>query len=103
MDSKRSMIKFFLGAVLFHVAANLVHPVTPTLIVERQLDSSMFGVALAAMMLANFTFAPFWGRLCGYIPTKMVLMICASLMKRWGLSTTAGSTDDQGAAQVARW
>ncbi len=77
MDSKKGMIKFFLGAVLFHVAANLVHPVTPTLIVERQLDSSMFGVALAAMMLANFTFAPFWGRLCGYIPTKMVLMICA--------------------------
>ncbi len=77
MDSKKGMIKFFLGAVFFHVAANLVHPVTPTLIVERQLDSSMFGVALAAMMLSNFTFAPFWGRLCGYIPTKIVLMICA--------------------------
>ncbi len=77
MNSKKSMVLFFLGAVLFHLAANLVHPVTPTLIVERGLDSSMFGVALAAMMLANFTFAPFWGRLCGYIPTKTVLMICA--------------------------
>ena len=77
MNSKKGMMMFFIGAMCFHVAANLVHPVTPTLIVERQLDSSMFGVALAAMMLANFTFAPFWGRLCGYIPTKTVLMICA--------------------------
>lgn len=77
MNSKKSISMFFVGAVFFHLAANLVHPVTPTLIVERQLDSSMFGVALAAMMLANFTFAPFWGRLCGYIPTKTVLMICA--------------------------
>lgn len=77
MNSKKGIGLFFFGAMLFHIAANLVHPVTPTLIVERQLDSSMFGVALAAMMLANFTFAPFWGRLCGYIPTKTVLMICA--------------------------
>lgn len=77
MNSKKGRKLFFVGAILFHIAANLVHPVTPTLIVERQLDSSMFGVALAAMMLANFTFAPFWGRLCAYLPTKTVLLICA--------------------------
>ena len=60
---------------LFTLAANLVHPVTPTFIVERQLDSSMFGVALAAMMTMNFAFAPFWGKLCSYIPTKIVMLI----------------------------
>lgn len=77
MNTKKGMWMFFFGAMIFHIAANLVHPVTPTLIVERQLDSSMFGVALAAMLFANFAFAPFWGQLCSYIPTKMVLLICS--------------------------
>lgn len=76
MNSKKGMYQFFFAAIVFHMAASFVHPVTPTLIVERQLDSSMFGVALAAMLFANFTFSPFWGKLCGYIPTKTVLMIC---------------------------
>lgn len=76
MNTKKGMYLFFFGTVVFHMAASFVHPVTPTLIVERQLDSSMFGVALAAMLFANFAFSPFWGKLCGYIPTKTVLMIC---------------------------
>lgn len=58
------------------MAANFAHPVTPTFIVERSLDSSMFGVALAAMMTANFLFSPFWGKLCSYIPTKRIMLIC---------------------------
>ena len=35
------------------MAANFAHPVTPTLIVERHLDSSMFGIALAAMFVMS--------------------------------------------------
>lgn len=66
---------FFSLVILFSLAANFAHPVTPTFIVERQLDSSMFGVALAAMMTANFLFAPFWGRLCNYIPTRLIVLI----------------------------
>ncbi len=37
----------------------------------------MFGVALAAMMMMNFSFSPFWGKLCSYIPVKTILFICA--------------------------
>lgn len=63
--------------MLFNLAANFVHPVTPTFIVERNLDSSMFGVALAAMMVMNFSFSPFWGKLCSYLPVKTIILICA--------------------------
>lgn len=76
MKKKNSLLPFFAVLVLFNMAASFVHPVTPTLIVERGLDSSMFGVALAAMMTMNFLFAPFWGKLCNYVPTKRIMLIC---------------------------
>ena len=76
MERKKSWIPFYLAVVLFYLAANFAHPVTPTLIVERNLDSSLFGVALAAMMAVNFLFSPFWGKLCGYIPTRRIMLIC---------------------------
>lgn len=68
---------FFIIAFLFNVAASFAHPVTPTLIVERNLDSSMFGVALAAMMTMYFLFSPLWGKLCSYMPTKRIMLICS--------------------------
>ena len=68
---------FFIIAFLFNVAASFAHPVTPTLIVERNLDSSMFGVALAAMMTMYFLFSPLWGKLCSYLPTKRIMLICS--------------------------
>ncbi len=73
---KNRFLIFFLIAFMFNLAASFAHPVTPTLIVERQLDSSMFGVALAAMMTMYFLFSPFWGKLCSYIPTKRIMLIC---------------------------
>lgn len=74
MKIKR-IIFFFASLALFNMAANYAHPVTPGFIVERNLDSSMFGIALAAMMTMNFLFSPFWGKLCNYIPTKRILLI----------------------------
>ena len=76
MNDKKKLTLFFTVMVAFNMAASFAHPVTPTLIVERGLDSSMFGVALAAMMMVNFLFSPFWGKLCGYIPTKRIMMFC---------------------------
>lgn len=73
--NKKRILLFFAVFILFNMAANFAHPVTPALIVERRLDSSMFGVALAAMMFMNFLFSPFWGKLCNYIPTKRILLI----------------------------
>ena len=74
---KNTFLIFLVLLVAFNAAASFAHPVTPTLIVERGLDSSMFGVALAAMMTSNFLFSPFWGKLCSYIPTKRVILICS--------------------------
>lgn len=76
MKASKRVFLYFCVVVLLNMAANFAHPVTPTFIVERKLDSSMFGVALAAMMTANFLFSPFWGRLCSYIPTKRIMLIC---------------------------
>ncbi|MBQ1469185.1 MAG: MFS transporter, partial [Solobacterium sp.] len=74
---KDKFLLFFVISFCFSMAANFAHPVTPTLIVERSLDSSMFGVALAAMMFMYFLFSPFWGKLCAYIPTKRIMLIGA--------------------------
>lgn len=77
MKSQTRLFLYYAIIALFSIAANLAHPVTPTFIVERQLDSSMFGVALAVMMTTNFLFSPFWGRLCSYISTRSIMLICA--------------------------
>jgi len=29
-------------------------------------------------MLANFLFSPFWGKLCNYIPTKRIMLLCGA-------------------------
>ena len=73
----KKMTAYFAVVTLFYMAASFAHPVTPTLIVERELDSSMFGIALASMMAASFLFSPFWGRLCGYIPTRRIILFCS--------------------------
>lgn len=74
MKSRRTFL-FLATTVIFNLAANFVHPVTPALIVERQLDSSMFGVAFAAMMVMNFLFAPLWGKLSDYLSSRKILLI----------------------------
>jgi len=73
----KKMMTFFVILALFNIAASFAHPVTPTLIVERNLDSSVFGTALAAMQTTMFLFSPFWGNLCNYMPTKKILFICS--------------------------
>ena len=67
---------FFFAMALFNLASNFVHPVTPTLIQDLNLPDYMFGLMLACMQFSNFLFSPFWGKLCGYIPTKRIMLIC---------------------------
>ena len=74
---KSRLFTFFVILFFFNMAASFAHPVTPTLIIERNLDSSMFGVALAAMMTMNFLFSPFWGKLCGYMSTRRIMLVCS--------------------------
>ena len=71
----KKLLPFFAILVLQSLASCFAHPVTPTLIVERNLDSSMFGIALASMMTVNFLFCPFWGKMCSYVPTRKLMLI----------------------------
>lgn len=66
---------FFTAMVLFNLAANFAHPVTPTIIQELNLPDYMFGLMLAAMMLSNFLFSPFWGKINASISSRQTLLI----------------------------
>ena len=74
---KNNMFGFFFLLVLFNMAASFAHPVTPTIIKELNLGDYMFGVALGAMLLCNFLFSPFFGKLNNYIPSKVTILVCA--------------------------
>jgi len=77
MNQKSTRLNFFFAVMfVFNMAASFVHPVTPTIIVDRGLNDYMFGLALAAMMVCNFLFSPFWGKIAGYISSKTVMLIC---------------------------
>lgn len=71
-----SMLFFFAVMFVFNMAANFVHPVTPTIIQNLKLSDYMFGLALSAMMVFNFLFSPFWGKIAGYISSKTAMLIC---------------------------
>ena len=66
---------FFGAMILFNLAANFAHPVTPTIIQNLQLHDYMFGVALAMMQLANFLMSPVWGKLNSKISSRLTLLI----------------------------
>lgn len=70
------MTIFFAVMFVFNMAANFVHPVTPTIILDLGLNDYMFGLALAAQMLCNFIFSPFWGKMVDYISSRRVILIC---------------------------
>lgn len=75
MDQKKRLLLFFGVQVLFNMAASFAHPVTPTIFTNLNLGSYMFGVALAAMMSVQFLFSPFWGKINGYISSRVSLLI----------------------------
>ncbi len=75
MNNSRRVVLYFLAQCIFYIASSLVHPITPTLIVERGFNAYMFGVSLAAMKIMYFLFSPFWGRLCGILSSRTVIAI----------------------------
>ena len=76
MNYKTRFALFFAGMILFQLAANFAHPVTPTIIQDLALPDYMFGLMLAAMQLSNFLFSPFWGKLNVSISSRQTLLIC---------------------------
>ena len=60
---KSSILRINIFVFLYSLAANFVHPVTPTFIKMLGLHDYMFGLAFGMMSLANFLFSPFWGKM----------------------------------------
>lgn len=77
MKRKKQIYLFFAVSILFNMAANFAHPVTPTIIKDRGFGDYMFGVALASMLMVNFLFSPFWGRLITYLSSRRVMLFCS--------------------------
>ena len=75
MKYKTRFALFFGAMILFNLAANFAHPVTPTIIQNLHLHDYMFGVALAMMQLANFLMSPVWGKLNSKISSRLTLLI----------------------------
>lgn len=76
MKYKTRFAAFFAAMVVFNLAANFAHPVTPTVIQNLKLHDYMFGVALAAMQFTNFLVSPFWGKINNYISARISLLVC---------------------------
>lgn len=74
--AKVSLKRYYLIMLLEVVAANLAHPVTPTMIGNLGLHSYMFGVAFASMSIMYFLFSPMWGRLSDMFGRVKILMVC---------------------------
>lgn len=77
MEEKSRSLKWFMVLVaLESLAANLAHPITPTLLQNLNMPNYMFGVAFAAMAITNFLFSPFWGKLSEYVSLHTCMLIC---------------------------
>lgn len=69
---------FFVILFLESATANFVHPVTPTFLKALNVNDYMFGVAFAAMSLAQFLLSPFWGKIGKMFSSKKALLIGCS-------------------------
>lgn len=72
---KISIVRLFWLISLYSIFANLAHPITPTFIQNLGLHDYMFGVAFAAMAVANFLFSPFWGNLSKNIGSVKIMVL----------------------------
>ena len=78
MNYRFRYILFFTAMILFNLAANFAHPVTPTIIQDLQLPDYMFGLMLAFMQITNFLFSPFWGKINITLSSRKTLLICCT-------------------------
>lgn len=69
---------FFAAMIIFNLAANFAHPMTPTLIQNLHLPDYMFGLMLAVMMISQFLMSPFWGKINASISSRRTLLICCA-------------------------
>lgn len=75
MESIRRVLPFFIVNIMINLGANFAHPVTPTIFKSLGFGDYMFGYALAAMMIVNFLFSPFWGKMNTVFSSRKCLCI----------------------------
>ena len=78
MKYKARFTLFFAAMILFNLAANFAHPMTPTIIQDLQLPDYMFGLMLAVMMISQFLLSPFWGKINVSVSSRQTLLICCA-------------------------
>lgn len=100
MKYKLRFFFFFAAMILFNLAANFAHPVTPTIIQELGLPDYMFGLMFAMMMVSNFLFSPFWGKINTVIASRTTLLIGCTGYAAAQLGFAYGTT--QGVILAAR-
>ena len=69
---------FFAAMILFNLAANFAHPITPTIIQDLNLPDYMFGLMLGTMMISQFLLSPFWGKINVSLSSRKTLLLCCS-------------------------
>lgn len=73
MKSKLVRLIFAYSILMF--GANMIHPITPTIMTNLNVPDYLFGYAFAAMSLASFLLSPFWGKLSDLFGRKKILTI----------------------------
>lgn len=63
MIKKYHLTVFFACYLIYCLASNFVHPVTPAFLQQINCSNSVFGFAFAAMGLGQFIASPLWGKL----------------------------------------
>ncbi len=74
MKNSKKFILFIYG--ILGLAANLAHPITPTLFNIRGFESTLFGLAFSMMSLFNFLFSFFWAKKLNKIKINLIFFVC---------------------------
>ena len=74
MKNSKKIILFVYG--ILGLAANLAHPITPTLFNIRGFESTLFGLAFSMMSLFNFLFSFFWAKKLNKVKINLIFIVC---------------------------
>jgi len=75
MNPKTRIVLFFIVQGALFMGANFAHAVTPAFFMDLELGDYMFGVSIGSMLVVNFSFSPFWGKMIDYISSKTAMLI----------------------------
>lgn len=72
---KEPLVRITIAYSIIMFAANMIHPITPTIMTNLQVPDYLFGYSYAAMALASFLLSPLWGKLSDNYGRKFTITI----------------------------